>query len=145
MSLQSAVRDRLRPWYVLDVAAFLLGGVGGLRRGTSGTTADLPSAVFDPYTAVMAVVYGLLAVLVLRFTVGNLWAYAVEYANAGGQWSDLPFLVPVGGGLAAVAITYAATTDLGAAAWAGFWTFAAVAGIVAVAVSFAAGYRDSAA
>ena len=144
MSLQSAARDRLRPWYALDVAAFALGSVGGLRRGGSGTTVDLTSAVLDPYSVVIAVVYGLLAVLVLRFTAGNLWAYAVEYVNAGGQWSDLPFLVPVGGGLGAVAITYAVTTDLGAAAWAGFWTFAAVAGIVAVAVSFAAGYRDTA-
>ncbi|WP_049987215.1 hypothetical protein [Halobellus rufus] len=140
MSLHSALPDRFRPWYLLDVAAFLLGAVGSIQRSVSGF-GDLPS--LTPVASVGAVVSGLFAVVVLRFTVGNLWAYAVEYANAGGQWSDLPFLAPIGGGLAGVAVTYAVTTSLGAAAWAGFWTFAVVAGVVAVAVSFAAGYEES--
>ncbi|WP_336025021.1 hypothetical protein [Halobellus salinisoli] len=142
MSLQSALRDRFRPWYLLDIAAFLFGAVGSIQRSVSGF-GDLPS--LTPFAAVSAIIAGLLAVVVLRFTVGNLWGYAVEYANAGGQWSDLPFLVPVGGGVAAVVLTYAVTTSLGAAAWAGFWTFAVVAGAVAIAVSFAAGYRESSA
>ncbi|WP_144903557.1 hypothetical protein [Halobellus captivus] len=140
MSLQSALRDRFRPWYLLDVAAFLFGAGGSIWRTVSGF--DELDAL-TTFTAVTAVVYGLLAVVVLRFTVGNLWSYAVEYANAGGRWSDLPFLVPVGGGLAVVAVTYAVTESLGAAAWAGFWSFAVIAGVVAVAVSLAAGYREA--
>ncbi|QCC47071.1 hypothetical protein [Halobellus limi] len=140
MSLHHRLHDRLRPWYFLDVAAFLLGAVGSLRRALSGF-GELTS--LTPFEAVTAVASGLFAVVVLRFTVGNLWGYAVEYANAGGQWSNLPFLVPVGGGLAAVAVTYAATTSLGAAAWAGFWAFAVAAGVVAVAVSLAAGYSEA--
>jgi hypothetical protein len=140
MSLQSAVRDRFRPWYVLDVAAFLFGFGGSLER--SAGAAVLPS--LEPFDVVVATVVGLFVVVIFRLTVGNLWAYAVEYANAGGQWTDLPFLVPIGGGVTAAAVTYAATADLGAAAWAGFWTFAVVAGIVAIAISFAAGYHNGA-
>jgi hypothetical protein len=142
MSLQSAIRDRFRPWHLLDVGAFLLGAGGSIRRTVSGFD---EFASLTAFAAVTAVVSGLFAVVVLRFTLGNLWGYAVEYVNAGGQWTDLPFLVPVGGGLAAVAVTYAATTSLGAAAWAGFWTFAVAAGVVAVAVSLAAGYSEASA
>ena len=90
---------------------------------------------------VTTVVSGLLTVVVVRFTVGNLWGYAVEYANAGGRWSDLPFLASVGGGVAAVTATYAVTRSLGAAAWAGFWMLVILAGVVAA--SFAAGYQES--
>jgi len=140
MSLHQRFRDRLRPWYLLDLAAFLVGAGSSLWRNSSGFEIVPPL-----FALVTAAVSGLLAVVVLRFTLGNLWGYAVEYANAGGQWSDLAFLVPVGSGLAGVVVTYAVTTDLGAAAWAGFWTFAVVAGVVAVAVSFAAGYRGTSA
>ena len=136
MSLHQRFRDRLRPWYLLDLAAFIFGAGGSLWRNSSGFETAPPL-----FALVTAIVSGLLAVVVLRFTLGNLWGYAVEYAKAGGQWSDLAFLVPVGSGLAGVAVTYA----LGAAAWAGFWTFAVVAGVVAVAVSFAAGYRGTSA
>jgi len=139
VSLQSTLRDRFRPWYILDVAAFLIGATGSVWRARSGFGELAP---LTPFSSVTAVVSGLFAVVVLRFTVGNLWGYAVEYANAGGQWSDLPFLVPVVSLLASVGVTYAITNSLGAAAWAGFWTFVVVAGAVAVAVSFAAGYSD---
>ncbi|RLM57207.1 hypothetical protein DVK02_05335 [Halobellus sp. Atlit-31R] len=138
MSLHRRFRDHLRPWYLLDAAAFLFGTGSSLWRDTAGFETAL-----TPFALVTAVVAGLFAVLVLRVTVGNLRGYAVEYANAGGRWSDLAFLVPVGGGLAGVVVTYAVTTDLGAAAWAGFWLFVAVAGVVAVAASFLAGYRGS--
>ncbi|RLM89835.1 hypothetical protein D3D02_08215 [Halobellus sp. Atlit-38R] len=140
MSLHQRFRDRLRPWHLLDLAAFLFGAGWSLWRNSAGFETTPPL-----FALVTAIVSGLLAVVVLRFTLGNLWGYAVEYANAGGQWSDLAFLVPVGSGLAGVVVTYAVTTDLGAAAWAGFWTFAVVAGVVAVAVSFAAGYRGTSA
>ena len=148
MSLQSALSDRVRPWHLLDVAAFLFGAGSSIRRTSPGVgeLTDLSLVAITGIsllTTVTAVASGLLAVVVLRFTVGTLWGYAVEYANAGGQWSDTPFLVPVGGGLVAVVAAYAATESLGTAAWAGFWTFVAAAGVVAVAVSFAAGYRET--
>ena len=148
MSLQSALSDRRRPWYLLDAAAFLFGAVGSIQRASPSVNelADLSLVAITGvslFAAVTAVVSGLLAVVVFRFTAGTLWGYAVEYANAGGQWSDLPVLAPIGGGLIATAATYAVTERLAAAAWAGFWTFALAAGVVAVAVSFAAGYRDS--
>ncbi|MGQ4557074.1 hypothetical protein [Halobellus sp. GM3] len=139
MPLHQRVRDRFRPWYLLDVAAFLVGAVGSLRRAASGLEEQ---AATTTHTSVVAVAAGLLAVVVLRFTVGNLWGYAVEYVNAGGQWSDLPFLLPVGSGLAAAALAYAVTSNFGAAAWGGFWAFVVAAGVVAIAVSFAAGYRE---
>ena len=140
MSLHRRLSDRFRPWFLLDVAAFLFGAGSTLRRAADGF-GEL--AALTPLAAVTAVASGLFAVAVLRFTVGTLWGYAVEYANAGGQWSDLPFLVPVGGGLASVVIAYTTTSDLGAAAWAGFWTFVVAAGVIAVAVSLAAGYGEA--
>lgn len=148
MSLQSALSDRFRPWYLVDTTAFLFGAGGSIRRaspGVDGLTGLSVIAItgLSLLTIVTAVVSGLLAVVVARFTLGNLWGYAVEYTNAGGQWSDLPFLVPVGGGFAAVAATYAVTERLATAAWAGFWMFVIVAGVAAVVVSFAAGYQES--
>ena len=140
MPLHRRVSDRLRPWYLLDVLAFLFGASSTLWRAADGF-GEL--AVLTPLAAVTAVASGLFAVVVLRFTVGNLWAYAVEYANAGGQWSDLAFLVPVCGSAAAVLVTYAANSNFWAAAWAGFWIFAALAAVVAVVVSFASGYADA--
>ena len=142
MPLHRRVSDRLRPWYLLDVLAFLFGASSTLWRAADGF-GEL--AVLTPLAAVTAGASGLFAVVVLRFTVGNLWAYAVEYANAGGQWTDLPFLVPVGSGLAGLLLTYATTSNLGAAAWAGFWAFVVAAGVVAAAVSLAVGYSEASA
>jgi hypothetical protein len=148
MSLQSGLPERVRPWYLLDAAAFLVGAGASVRHTAHGFdgVADLSLIVISSLSllaTVTAVVSGLFAVFVLRVTVGNLWGYAVEYANAGGQWSDPPFLVPVGGGLVAVAATYVVTGSPATAAWAGFWAFVVVAGVVAAVVSFAAGYQDS--
>jgi hypothetical protein len=115
---------------------FLLGTAASLWRadGTSG-----------PLLVLGAVLQGLFGLVIFQFTVGNVWAYAVEYVNAGGQWTDLPFVAPFAvAGLAAVA-THRLTTNLGVAVWAAFWTFAVVAGLVASVVWVAVGYRDSAA
>jgi hypothetical protein len=138
------LRGRFRPWYLLDVAAFLFGAGGSLERTLAGELTRSPAAIgaITPFDVVVAVASGLLAVVVLRFTLGNVWAYAVEYANAGGRWSDLAFLLPVCGGVVALAVTYATTSNLWAAAWAGFWIFAGLAAVVAVAASVAAGYAD---
>ncbi|WP_435184470.1 hypothetical protein [Halobellus sp. EA9] len=136
MSPRSILPDEFRPWYLLDAAAFVLGVGTWLRRSTR-STADL--LALDPLALAVSGVSGLFAVFVLRVTLGNVWGYAAEYANAGGQWSDLPFLATIGSGAAAAVLTYGATTSLGAAAWAAFWTFV-VAALVGVALQFAAGY-----
>ncbi|ADQ66536.1 hypothetical protein C499_02227 [Halogeometricum borinquense DSM 11551] len=95
-------------------------------------------------SAFVAVISGLAAVVAFQFTVGNIWGYAVEYYNAGGSWTDLPFLTPFVAAIAVGAVTYFRIDPvLGAAAWAAFWTFIVVAGIVAVVTQFSAGYRES--
>jgi hypothetical protein len=87
----------------------------------AGTAWGLRGRPLEPLPVLTAVVGGLFGLVVFQFTVGNLWAYAVEYHNAGGSWTDPPFV----------------------AAWAAFWTFAVAAGVVAVVVNAAAGYREA--
>jgi hypothetical protein len=139
VSLPQRVRGRLRPWYILDVVAFLFGAasLSGVRPA-----AILRGALPDTLVVVSAVVSGLLGVILLRFTVGNAWAYAVEYVDAGGSWTDGPLWAPAAAGAVAGVASYAATASVGAAVWTGFWTFAFVAGGAAVAVSFVTGYRQ---
>lgn len=136
-----ALSDRLRPWHGLMLLAFLFGaGVSIARRGSAGVFA-LPD-LFVPLLA------GLFAVVVLQFTVGNVWGYAVEYVNAGGSWTDLPFLAPfVVGLLTAGAVLLVNPGQFTApvfvaALWTGFWGFVAAAGVIAVVVWFLSGYRD---
>ncbi|MFC6989383.1 hypothetical protein ACFQJD_12950 [Haloplanus sp. GCM10025708] len=130
----SALRSRLRPWHALMVAVFLAGTAVSLWRAGEPLG---PALVFG------AVLRGLFGLVLFQFTVGNVWAYAVEYYNAGGRWTDLPFVLPFAvAGLAAAAALLVAS-DLALAAWAGFWTFVVVAGVVAVAAWFAVGYRDA--
>ena len=74
MSLPQRVRDRLRPWYLLDVVAFLF-GVASL--SDVQPAAILRGVTPDTLVLVEAVVSGLLGVVVLRFTLGNAWVYAV--------------------------------------------------------------------
>ena len=81
--------------------------------------------VGDGGSPMIAILTGLFAVVLLQFTVGNVWGYAVEYANAGGSWTDLPFLVPFGAGL-----------------WVGFWAFVVVAAVTAVGVWFRTGLAE---
>ena len=140
MSLHRRARNRFRPWYLLDALAFLSGAVAtpGVSPGVIVRGDTRPDAL----VLVTAVVSGLLGVVVLRFTLGNAWAYAVEYIDAGGSWTDGPLWAPAAAGTVATVASYAATASLGAAAWAGFWTFAFAAAVAAVVVSFAAGYRQ---
>ncbi|AXG08059.1 hypothetical protein DU500_06475 [Haloplanus rubicundus] len=94
-------------------------------------------------TALRAVLSGLLGLVVFQFTVGNVWGYAVEYHNAGGEWTDLPFLAPfVTAGVAGVGVA-ARTGSAGLGAWTAFWAFVVVAAVVALGVWFVAGYRGA--
>jgi len=140
VSLPHRIRDRVRPWYLLDVIAFLFGAsLSGIRPA-----AILRGVPPDTLVLVEAVVSGLLGVVVLRFTLGNAWAYAVEYVTAGGSWTDGPLWAPAAAGTVAAVASYAVTTSVGAAVWTGFWVFAFAAGVAAVAVSFMTGYRRGA-
>jgi hypothetical protein len=121
--------------------AFLVGaGFSLARRGSPGGIAlvDLMSALL----------IGLFAVVLLQFTVGNVWGYAVEYANAGGSWTDWPFLVPFGAGLlvivAVLVVNPGMTTVpvIAAALWSGFWGFVIAAAVVALVVRVSLGYRE---
>lgn len=90
-----------------------------------------------------AVLSGLFAVVVFQFTVGNVWSYAVEYHNAGGRWTDAPFLAP----FAVATVTGVAlgvrSGNAALAAWTAFWAFVVAAALVAVGVWFFVGYRGS--
>ena len=127
-----SLRDRLRPWHALMVAAFVVGS--GLSLFRAGDYAF--GALFE------AVVSGLFAVVVFQFTVGNLWGYAVEYRNAGGRWTDPVFVAPFAVALVLAALVAVWTGEAVAGAWAGFWVFAVAAALLAVSVSFVAGYRN---
>ena len=140
VSLQQRARDRIHPWYLLDALAFLFGAAatpGVSPRILRGDTRP------DALVLVTAVVSGLLGVVVLRVTLGNAWAYAVEYVDAGGAWTDGPLWAPAAAGVVAAVASYAATAGLGVAVWTGFWTFAFAAAVAAVVVQFAAGYRQN--
>jgi len=128
-----ALRDRLRPWHALMVVV-LLAGIGvSLSRADAVTGA----------TAVRALVSGLFGLVIFQFTVGNVWGYAVEYRNAGGSWTDRPFLAPfVTAGLAGVAAGVW-TGSPGAGAWVAFWVFVLVAAAVAVGTWMLVGYRGT--
>lgn len=129
MSLQ----NRLRPWHALMLAVFLAAGGLTLARADAVTTT----------TGFEAVLYGLLAVVLFQFTVGNVWSYAVEYRNAGGRWTDAPFLAPFVVAAVAGATVLASSGSLGAAAWTAFWGFVVAAAVTAVVVWLAVGYRDA--
>jgi hypothetical protein len=136
-----SLRGRLRPWHGLLLVTFLAGvGFSLARRGSPGGVA-LPDLL-------AAVLVGLFAVIVLQFTVGNVWGYAVEYANAGGSWTDAPFLAPfVVAALVLVAVLLVnpgATTGpvVAAALWSAFWGFVVAAAMVAIAVRFLSGYQE---
>ncbi|WP_338741363.1 hypothetical protein [Haloplanus salilacus] len=128
-----ALQDRLRPWHALMVLVFLVGTTVVLLRTGSITTRSVLSAV----------VSGLFGLLVFQFTAGSVWGYAVEYHNTGGEWTDLPFLLPfAAAGLAGVVVGVR-SGSVGAAAWTAFWAFVVVAAVVAVGAWVAAGYRQA--
>ena len=126
-----ALRDRLRPWHGVMLAVFAVGtSISLLRAG-----------IVTVETALRAVLSGLLGLVVFQFTVGNVWGYAVEYHNAGGAWTDPPFLAPfVAAGVAGVAVR---TGSAGLGAWVAFWAFVVVAAVVALGAWFVAGYRGA--
>lgn len=133
-----SLRDRFRPWHALMALTFLLGFGFSLAQAERIATNNL----------LLAVISGLLAVVVLQFTVGNVWAYAVEYANAGGSWTDAPFLVPFAvAALVAVAVLLVnpGSTTMAvvwAALWSAFWGFVVAAAVVALVVRFYGGYLE---
>ena len=114
------------------LVTFLVGTAVSLARADAVTQA----------AAFRAVLFGLLAVVVFQFTVGNVWGYAVEYANAGGSWTDAPFLAPFAVAAGAIVTVFLAVGRPFSALWTGFWAFVLTAAVVAVVVRFYAGYRD---
>ncbi|QLG64012.1 hypothetical protein HUG12_07000 [Halorarum salinum] len=115
------------------LALFLVAGGLSLARAESPTAG----------AAFTAGLYSLLAVVLFRFTAGNVWRYAVEYRDAGGAWSDLPFLAPFVVAAAVGAAVLLPGGSLGSAAWAAFWGFVVAAGLASAAVWLAVGYRES--
>jgi hypothetical protein len=95
-------------------------------------------------TAFRALLTGLFGLVLFQFTVGNVWGYAVEYYNAGGSWTDPPFLAPfvvavLGGGAAAVR-----EGSVAVGAWVAFWLFVVAAAVLAVGAWLVVGYREAA-
>ncbi|WP_396612112.1 hypothetical protein ACH9L7_02170 [Haloferax sp. S1W] len=133
MPLQTRLRNWFRPWHAVVFAVF-----------AAGTAWSLRGKPLELSTVLIAVAGGLFGAVVFQFTVGSVWAYIVEYANAGGKWTDGPFLVPFGIGLTTGAVTYVYEASVGAAAWAGFWAFVVSAAALAIIAQFYAGYRESA-
>jgi hypothetical protein len=89
-----------------------------------------------------ALLAGLVGVVVFQFTVGSVWGYVVEYRNAGGAWTDRPFLAPfVLAGVAGAAAGLA-RGSVALAAWVAFWAFVIAAATVAVGAWVVVGYRD---
>jgi hypothetical protein len=128
-----ALRDRLRPWHALMVVVFVAGTTTYLLDANSATGG----------TGVRAVVSGLFALVVFQFTVGNVWGYAVEYHNAGGRWTDLPFLMPFVTAAVAGVVAGVYAGSVLAGAWAAFWVFVLVAAVVAVGTWVVAGYTEA--
>ena len=128
-----ALRDRLRPWHALMLVVFLVGTAVSLLRADAVTAGAV----------LRAVLAGLFGLVLFQFTVGSVWGYAVEYYNAGGSWTDLPFLTPfVAAGVAGVAVAVR-FDSVGVGAWAAFWVFVIVAAVVALGAWFVAGYREA--
>jgi hypothetical protein len=119
------------------MAAVLLLGTGVSLWRRAGDPAAL-----DRLTVLVAVAEGLFALVIFRFTVGNLWAYVVEYLNAGGSVTDPPVLLPfVVAGVVGVVAGLGA--GVGVAAWAAFWAFVVAAGLVTVGAWVQVGYREA--
>ena len=91
MSLALGLRDRLRPFHGLVALVFLLGTGASLWRRTGDPTA------VGPFVVLLAVTEGLLALVLFRFTVGTVWAYVVEYLNAGGSAGDPKVMIELWG------------------------------------------------
>ncbi len=114
----------------------LLGTGASLWRRTGDPTA------VGPLVVLLAVTEGLLALVLFRFTVGNVWAYVVEYLNAGGSAVEAPVLLPLAAaGVVGVVAGFGEGVATGA--WAALWAFVVVAGLVTVGVWARVGYREA--
>ena len=79
------LRDRVRPWHLLDLAAFLFGAGGSLERTLSvgRTLSPAGVAAITPFDAVVAVAGGLLAILLAVYTTLELIGFtAVQEFSA---------------------------------------------------------------
>ncbi|MFC7069599.1 hypothetical protein [Halobaculum lipolyticum] len=137
MSLHDRLPDRLRPWHLLMLAVFVAGA--GL---SAARNAPFPAGV-GIQDLVLFTIEGLFGLVIFQFTVGNVWAAAVEYRNAGGSWRDLPFLAPVVLAVFAAATLYAVSGNVGVAASAAFWVFVGATAVTAVAVNVVVGYTEA--
>jgi hypothetical protein len=136
VSLALGLRDRLRPFHGLVALVFLLGTGASLWRRTGDPTA------VGPFVVLLAVTEGLLALVLFRFTVGTVWAYVVEYLNAGGSAAGAPVLLPFAAA-GAVGVAAGFGEGVAAGAWAAFWAFVVVAGLVTVGAWVRVGYREA--
>jgi hypothetical protein len=139
MALHERLPDRFRPWYALLVAVFLVGA--GVAFVDAGAALSVGSALY-------ATLEGVLWAVAFQFTVGTVWSYAAEYRRAGGDWTDALFAAPVVVAVVAgVAAGWVAggdwTRTAAVAAWAAFWAFVVAAGLLAVGVRVALGYREA--
>lgn len=121
------------------VGVFILGAGNHLSRADALTLGPVATAIL----------HGLFGVVVFQFTVGSVWASAVEYRNAGGRWTDLAFLAPFGVTLAVVVAYFLTVVDptlggVAAALWVGVFVFAGALAVTSLAVRVALGYRDGA-
>lgn len=119
------------------MAAVLLLGTGVSLWRRAGDPAAL-----GYLTVLLAFTEGLFALLVFRFTVGTVWAYVVEYLNAGGSATDAPVAFPFAAA-AVGGVTAGVVSGASAAAWAAFWSFVVAAGLVTVGVWVRGGYREA--
>jgi len=127
------LRDRLRPWHGVMLIVLLAGIAVSLSRAETLTRDALFRAVLS----------GLFGLVIFQFTVGNVWGYAVEYYNTGGEWTDWPFLLPfVSAAVGGVAAGFY-VGDPVAGAFTAFWVFVFVAAVVAVGSWLLVGYREA--
>jgi hypothetical protein len=94
-------------------------------------------------TAMRALLSGLFGLVLFQFTVGNVWGYAVEYRNSGGEWTDRPFLTPFVLAVVAGVSAGFARGSVALGAWVAFWTFVVVAAAVALGTWMVAGYHEA--
>ncbi|QKY20287.1 hypothetical protein B4589_007805 [Halolamina sp. CBA1230] len=138
-----ALPERFEPWYLLVVAAFLVGsGASLLGSGTGG---------FVLVIGLTAVLSGLLWAFAVYVFVGTFRNYVTSYADSGGSLWNPRFLAPFVVGALAGGVVYVTrpiegkpTTELVVGALsAGFWAFVIAMIVVLTASYVIAGYREA--
>jgi hypothetical protein len=127
-----SVRSRLRPFHALLAAVVVCGTAASLWR---------VRPAFGPVVVLVAVAQGLLAAIVVQFTVGAVWDYLRAYRDAGGELTEAPVFAPVACAVGTAVGVYATTGRPGSAAWTAFWAFVVVAAVAALAVQVRVGYE----